>query len=264
VFALLLSIIVFAVDGRARALLAGGRPTPDPRWRAIATEQALSWDAPTPIATRTPRAASNVGTPPNKSSGTVEATRAIPTRTPSAAPTATTSDLLARIARAENALRSGNFTSGIEYDNKQRVSSTVRFILGPTPGESRLHLISLYRGTTGERRLERVIIGEQVWERAGDGAWESVRMGESIQDQIVTLLPASGAASAVTGTVGSTGEAALRWQDRESDAAVEIHADPRTGIPQRLVRTYGASGAVQTVDYQQWNVPIEILQPVNP
>jgi len=64
--------------------------------------------------------------------------------------------------------------------------------------------------------------------------------------------------------MSSTDEVALRWQDRESGAAIEVRADPRTGIPGRLIRGSGASGATHTIDYQQWNVPIELLQPVNP
>jgi hypothetical protein len=265
VFALVVAIAVAIAAGRMGGLLARGGPTPDPRWRAIATEQALGFNAPLPVVTRTPRAANGAGTPPSKPSATVGATRSMPAMTPSSiAPTPSPSDLIARLARAEADLRSGEFTNAVDYADGQRASSTVRFALDSDPGQSRLHVISIYRGITGERRLERVIIGDQAWERVGEGAWQPVRVGESVKEQVGALLPRSGDAGAVTGMMSGTGEVALRWQDRASGAAIEVSTDPRTGIPKRLVRANGAGGAVQAVAYQRWNVPIEILQPVNP
>ena len=195
---------------------------------------------------------------------------AVPTPLPSAppslvvaAPTPTagrppTPGVYQRVVKAEAELRTGEFEILAEYGPGSRSLTKVRFDLGDAQHPPRLHSIITYHGVTGSRIVERIMIGDQSWQRGADGRWTAVPTGGSMQEQVHAFLPGAGVvADLVPESTGTT--VVLHWYDSSRDADVTLSVDPATGLPRQVRRVLRATGLVVTVTYSAWNTPADIV-----
>lgn len=193
-------------------------------------------------------------------------TPAPPTLAPPTAPVPTqvgADDLPGRAAAAEAALRTGQLEATFEYSHGSRSSVTIAFDLGgreAAPGARRLHGVLTYRGATGSRTNEYVLIGDRAWQRQANGRWAAATSGDDLWRQLEACLPQVGAVVAPTVT-DAAGTATLSWNDPSRDADVQLTVDPATGTPKRLHRVERGANLVVSVTFDGWNTPVVIPTP---
>jgi hypothetical protein len=141
-----------------------------------------------------------------------------------------------------------------------RSSALVLFDLGDSQRAPRLRITTTYTGTAGAQTIERITIGDQLWQRAPDGSWTTAAAQESVWHSIQPFLPHADAAPQ-PGSADEAGSTALWWYDAGSDADITLLVDPATGVPQRLRQAVRTTGVVITILYAGWNAPVEIVAP---
>ena len=184
-------------------------------------------------------------------------TQSSATRSPVSPPGAAT--LAQRVAGVEATVRTGQIDVVADYGDGRRVLYNSRFDLGPAGGSQNLAFKSVYEGQTGSRIAERVTIGERTWDREDNGGWLLKPALDKPREQIEPLLPRVGA---IAGPVVSDSNAGtLRWYDPRRDADFFLQVDPVSGIPQQLVWKSRSTSMIVTIQYGNWNGPIEIMPP---
>lgn len=171
-----------------------------------------------------------------------------------------TPSIYQRVVNAEAELRTGEFEILAEYGPGSRSLTKVRFDLGDAQHPPRLHSVTTYHGVTGSRIVERIMIGDQSWQRGPDGRWTAVPTGGSMQEQVHAFLPGAGSVADLV-REGNGTPAVLRWYDVGRDADVTLSVDSATGLPRQLRRVLREGGFVVTVTYSGWNTPVDIAQP---
>jgi hypothetical protein len=164
------------------------------------------------------------------------------------------------VAAAEKALRTGKIETLMTVDAATHSAAKLLFDLGDEAQPPRLYMTSTYTGPAGSQVIERVVVGEQEWERRGGSRWAAVPARDSVWHQVQMLLP--NAARAHDPEVAPAGEAAvLSWPEPGYDADVKVQVDPASGVPRSLQRTTRSTGAVTRITYSGWNTPTEITPP---
>jgi hypothetical protein len=167
--------------------------------------------------------------------------------------------LTQRVAGVEAAVRTGQLDVVADYGDGRRVLYSARFDLRTAGGLQYLAFKSVYEGQTGSRTAERVTIGEQTWDREDDGGWLLGTTLETPRAQIEPFLPRIGA---IAGPVISDPAAGtLRWYDPVRDADFLLKVDPKSSIPQQLVWRARSTSLVVTIQYSNWNGPVDIRPP---
>lgn len=249
-------LVAFAAVVAARFLFvaapttAAGFPTP------AAVGRTLTGEPPTTAAaaTATPVAAAPApsATPGATPSAAAPSTPAIPTvATPATAATG-------RVAAAVAQIQTGQFEVSIRYANAAESATLLQFDFGGGGQPPRLASQTTYRGTTGARTVERVVIGERTWTRQPGASWAIANAAQDVPEEVWPLLPLPGAALAGARPAGPN---ALRWYDPARDADLRLEYDPSSGQPLRLEQTARGTGTVLTVVYRGWNVPVAITPP---
>jgi len=212
-------------------------------------------------ATISKQQASPVGSSPQP----LPTTAPIPTTAPSVVAVVPTTGpaspqvILLQVAEAEAALRTGHLEATISYGSGQRSSAEVSFDLGDEQHVPRFHITSTYQGATSVQTTERVMIGDQSWERQQAGQWIMLPAQETALKQLQVFLPRTDSILDVQ-RVTVESMYVLHWYDAARDADVTLRVDG-AGIPQQLRRVSRANGLVLTVTYSGWNKTVEIAPP---
>jgi hypothetical protein len=183
---------------------------------------------------------------------------------PSPAPTATPPSAAAvrqQVAAAEAALRTGQVDATIEYGTGTRSSATARFDFGDGGRPPRLHLTTVYQAATETQTVERIVIGEQWWQRQPDGSWGMIPPEEGVWGQIQAYLPQVRSVASIEPDTGPPTAPVLRWYDAGRNADVTLTIDPATGVPREMRQVARGSGTTLTAIYSHWNTPVEINPP---
>lgn len=178
-----------------------------------------------------------------------------PTTTPAAAQG---TELVERVAQAEEALRTGHLE--VAAESGQRVDrATITFDFGGGAEPPRMHFVSSYESADAQRTTELIMIGGSTWERVDGGPWTEVGEREGVWGQVQGYLP---------GVAKMTDIARIRvegnllsWFDDARQVDVTLQVDPVTGVPRELRRASQSSNAVIVVRYSDWNAPVSIESP---
>ncbi|MDQ4075283.1 MAG: hypothetical protein M3220_03455 [Chloroflexota bacterium] len=212
----------------------------------------------TPLATATSKP---TATPTPPASPT-----AIPTVEPTATPvpptsTPSPSEMLEQVASAQAALQTGQFEMTIDFEDGNRSSAQVLFDLASEAEGPRLWMTTTYEGSTGTQTSELVMIGNQSWQRQGDGEWSPRTNQESVWGQVQSFLPHT--RSVTEAELDQTDNATVvHWYDAGRAMDVTLYIHPETSVPKELheVRQHGT--LTRTVVYSIWNEPVEIAPPM--
>jgi len=167
--------------------------------------------------------------------------------------------VLQQVTKAEKALRTGELQALVDYGQGSRSLARVRFDLGDAEHAPRLHIITTYESANGSQTSERIIIGDQSWQRQPDGRWASVTEEEGVWGQVQTFLPH--AAEISNAEIESGDPTILQWYEVGRDADVTLQIDPATGIPHELRQVGRTTKMILTVLYNGWNTAVEIMPP---
>jgi hypothetical protein len=169
-------------------------------------------------------------------------------------------DMLRQVVVATDRLRTATIDATIDYGRGTRASAQISFDLGAKGEVPRMHMTSIYTGSTSSQKVERITIGEQSWERGPDGHWNERSAHEGIVDQVQLFLPhIDGVTNAEQ--LNATTLTSLRWYDSSRNADVTIVVDPATGIPRDLRQVTRSDGTILTITYNGWNMPLDISAP---
>jgi excisionase family DNA binding protein len=221
-------------------------PAPIP---ATATHTPTQLPTPTITAAPTTSATSSPAPP----------TPTITTRTPTAI-ARSAAEMLQQVALAETRLQTGELAATIDYGTGPQASTHIRFDLGGPRREPRLHMTTTYHGGDSQQRSERIMIGNEAWQRTGSGRWQTLNDQEGVWGQIQGFLPHA-AAGSNPHMEANGGRTFLRWYDTGRDADVMLQLDPATGVPRELQRVARPTEAVLTVTYSGWNTEVKIAAP---
>jgi excisionase family DNA binding protein len=169
-------------------------------------------------------------------------------------------DVLYRVAAAEAALRRGQAEARISNADGTGAWAQVRFDFGDTTRPPAFHITSIYTGTAGVQKVERITIGERSWERSPDGHWSARPAREGIADQVRVFLPHA-ASIANASLENSSAAAQLRWHTSAPDSNFTLVVDPSTGTPRELQQDTPSAGSVRVVTYSLWNTAVDIAPP---
>ena len=161
------------------------------------------------------------------------------------------------IANAVGGLRTGLFEVHILYTNTARSTTFVSFDLRDTQ-QPRLQSTTTYRGETGFRTTERIVVGGRSWTRQPGAAWSLATTAQDVGQEVGALLPLPGAPLS---SASADESGALRWYDPARDADFRLELDPATNLPSRLEQTSRGTGTVLAVIYRGWNIPVSIVPP---
>lgn len=193
-------------------------------------------------------------------------TAGIPTvvTAPTLPPTAPASSTLReRAITAEAALRTGQLTATIDYGNGSRATIMIRFDLREMNSIPRYQTMRTYQGAISNQTMERITIGDHIWQRYGADHWAIVSPQAGDWNQVPVFLPHIGAASNVSvETPGNTGW--LRWYEGARDADITLEVDPVSGVPRQMRQVGRTTGAILSVNYDAWNTEVSIIPPDNP
>jgi hypothetical protein len=164
------------------------------------------------------------------------------------------------VAKAEAALRSGQFEASIQFSEANGASSTIVFDLGDQTHEARLHITTTYQTKDRTQTLERIMIGERAWQRQGDGPWTAGAESEGVWGQLQAYLPRAATVANVEPDRGGD-PGLLHWFDASRSADLQLQVDPGTGVPRQLRQVTRSTGAIFSVTYKLWNVPVDIAPP---
>jgi uncharacterized protein len=272
ILALVCSAIVMLAIGIAsstsrRTLGNGNRPAPV----STASPASLAANATEnlPMPTTSPQLSASAAAPAGPvipTSPPLPTTATVPTLMPTAVvPTPTSGarsadDALQQVAAAEAALQTGEFEATLDYGKGNRALSQLSFDLGGAGNRLHMHLTAIYSSTNGTQTTERIAIGDKVWDRQPDGRWAVKQEQQEGLGQLQMYLPHAARVSHAE-LDRSADTMILRWYDSASDADVLLIVDPTTGIPRELRHVTHASGAILTVTYSGWNMPVTITPP---
>jgi hypothetical protein len=178
---------------------------------------------------------------------------------PAATPSIT--ELLQRVATAEQTLSAGSIEAMLDYSNGSSASAQLRFDIGSSGQKQRFWIKSTYTGTNGSQVIEHLTIGDQGWERRPDGRWLVGQPQEAIIDQLRVYLPQSDQITQAEQSSDSD-TTTLRWYDASRNADMSLTIDQDTGVPRELRRIVRESGVKLVVVYAQWNAPVDIAAPL--
>jgi hypothetical protein len=205
--------------------------------------------------------ASAVSTPPATATTTAVIQATVTVATPTATGAALAADVRQRVVDAEASLQSGRIEALLDYGNGAHATAEIEFQLGAVDRVPLLHLISTYVGSDGSRTIERIVVGNETWERQQDGPWTAGSPIGSIHEQLHSYLPSVASADPAVTEDGAT--ALLAWFDALRDADVTLVADATTGVPQQMQRTPRSGGPTLTVKYVGWNTPVDVSAPAD-
>ncbi|MDQ3699509.1 MAG: DUF4388 domain-containing protein [Chloroflexota bacterium] len=165
-----------------------------------------------------------------------------------------------RAISSESDLRTGQLDAAISYDGADQSTARLVFDLGDGVQPPRMRLTSTYSGPAGMQSVERIIVGNRVWERLGNGRWSAVPPREAVWHQVRAFLP--GTERATSPEVLPSGDGTeLRWHDPGYSTDVSLTVDSSTGMPRRLQRLTRSTGGMLRVTYSGWNTPVDIAAP---
>jgi hypothetical protein len=167
--------------------------------------------------------------------------------------------LVRQVAQAEETLRTGQFDATLESSDTSRSQASVRFDLGDVNQAARLQMAARYESGSGAQTTERIVVGDKVWQRQAGGGWTVAPKKEGVWDQVRIFLPQ--AASALEPRLDDGNPPTLHWLDAGRNEEVTVQFDPASGVPHTMQRVSRATGAILTVTYQGWNIPVEISPP---
>jgi ABC-type multidrug transport system fused ATPase/permease subunit len=163
-----------------------------------------------------------------------------------------------RIAQFESEAKSGEFDASLDLGAGSRSTVSVRFDLNDV---LRLHVVTIYTGTTSTQTTEQITVGDRQWRRQKGGSWTEMPTGEDIWHTIRPLFPQAASASNVTTIIGSSYNT-LRWYDVRRAGDITLVVDQATGAPRELLISPRSTGTTLLVTYRKWNTPLEIVPPV--
>jgi hypothetical protein len=150
----------------------------------------------------------------------------------------------------------------MDYGKGSHSVQHMRFDLGDLQHEPRYYASAAYQNGAIQQTVERIIVGEQSWDRRAGDPWKPQPAHEGVVGEIQLLLPHADSISDPSITIES-GMVVLRWIDEARDADMTLTVSPDTGIPRKLRQVTRATGVVLTVAYTGWNEPVEINTPQN-
>ncbi len=210
---------------------------------ARSTATALPTATPSPTATSSP-----ISTP---------SPAATPSPAPSLAPASATA-LLARVADAEAALRSGQLAATIVDGSGTQATATLAFDFGDGTQPPRLHLTATYASPAGTQSTEQITIGDQAWQRQANGQWAPASP-QGVYESVQPYLPH---VAAVANPALASGGSAVTWYDASRAVDVTLTVDAATGIPRTLQEAPREGGGTRrTTTYSAWNTPVDIRPP---
>jgi hypothetical protein len=168
--------------------------------------------------------------------------------------------LLQQAARAEAALKTGQFEARVDYGRGAHSTVEMRFDLGGGNRVPRVDMTTIYTNSTETEAIRHITVSGQTWQRRQGKDWvlvaEEVGVSGEIQDY---LVHADAVASAESDRNLNPFE--LHWYDASRNADVTLVVDSITGVPRRLRRVARDTGWILTVSYKGWNTPVSITPP---
>jgi hypothetical protein len=248
--------------------------TPGPPTDSPSQQSATSQPAPTATpdasvagaGTAQPEATPTVPPRPTPAAATPAPTSGPPTA--HASPTPPTKALLEQVDLVLAGLRSGTLEATSDYADGTHTSVSMQFRFGDQRGPARSLPALLSRATyaspDGDRTVERLMWGDQTWQRESGGTWrEEHAPQEGVFGSVRPFLPQLAEARDAE-LVTSGAEPELHWVDRPRNADMVLRVDPR-GVPKLLRRTAREGGPVLEVTYTGWNTPVDIpVPPLSP
>ncbi|MEM8536145.1 MAG: hypothetical protein AAGF95_35295, partial [Chloroflexota bacterium] len=167
--------------------------------------------------------------------------------------------VLDQVAQARADLRSGQIEAIFDYGDGTSATISATFDRGDTDVSPRIQMTTTDQSPYGTQTLSRITIGDEMWERRDDEAWEQLSTALAVETQLQNLLPRTAAAANPTIETDDD-RTVVEWYDphREAEVQVLLNGD---GLPQELREIRQANQAVVTVNYQAWNMPVEIVPP---
>jgi hypothetical protein len=178
--------------------------------------------------------------------------------TPTVVPTATPS-LLMRVNSAQADLRRGRIVATMGYESDTQSQSELVFDFGLDEAGPRLRLTSTYNSSAGKQTTQRIVIGDQSWDRSRDGRWTVGPTRESVWHQVHSYLPKVDHLTDVS-VSSAPDNAILHYVDPSYGTEVTLRVDPVTGALRDMRRKVLATGSVLVVTYE-WNSPVEPIEP---
>jgi hypothetical protein len=107
-----------------------------------------------------------------------------------------------------------------------------------------------YEVVNGSRNVERILLGDRLWERTPNGEWlVSARAKDADAEHAADVVP-DGVPVEPAPEIEQEGNVTiLRWYDLDRDADITLQVDSATGVPQSMRQAPRNAGPGFTVTY---------------